>query len=167
MQIIRVSEEVDIVPAINLGTRWRWVVCQLHAQATLTLGKYSPESMKEEAWIASYLAWILRTRYKSLSFPVIEFLFLGCLTQCFSKWVPRKGVRGSERRKCVLAGELSWRSEIRMYDCKWKISFNYGVFRRCSLKILFNKHGLHYFDFWFNDDLIFLFSEILLKCMEI
>jgi len=32
------------------------------------------------------------------------------IDQCFSNWVPQRGVRGSERRKCAIAEELYWRS---------------------------------------------------------
>jgi hypothetical protein len=32
------------------------------------------------------------------------------IQQCFSDWIPQRGVRGSERRKCVMANEPYWRS---------------------------------------------------------
>ena len=55
---------------------------------------------------------------------------------------------GSERRKCVMAQQFYWRSEICTYECKWKISFNYGVFKCSSWKILFDKHDVFHFDFF-------------------
>jgi hypothetical protein len=42
------------------------------------------------------------------------------------------------------------------------VRFNFGIFKVCSLKIPFNNHGVCHFDFFkFNNDLIFLFSEML------
>jgi len=47
------------------------------------------------------------------------------LDQCFSNcaprntMVPRIGVRGSERRKCVMAEEFYWRSSISVYKLKF------------------------------------------------
>jgi hypothetical protein len=52
-----------------------------------------------------------------------------------------------------------------MERVKWKISFNYGIFKCYSLKqLLFSQHGVYCFDFFlFIDDLHFLLSEMLLK----
>jgi hypothetical protein len=52
----------------------------------------------------------------------------------FLKLGSARGVRGSEKRKCVMAEEIYWRSKICIYECKWYIGFNYGVFKRYSLK---------------------------------
>jgi hypothetical protein len=41
-----------------------------------------------------------------------------CLVQCFSNWFPRRGVRGSERRKCVMAEEFYLRFKICIYELK-------------------------------------------------
>lgn len=50
-------------------------------------------------------------------------------------------------------------------ESKMNVCINFGVFKCCSLEIPFNNHGVCHFDFFFkfNDDLIFLFSEMLLK----
>jgi hypothetical protein len=66
-----------------------------------------------------------------------------------------------------MAEEFYWRSKIYTYECKRKISFVCGVFKCYSLKILVNKQFVYHFDF-FNliKILIFLFSEVLLKCTE-
>jgi hypothetical protein len=37
---------------------------------------------------------------------------------CSSNWVPQRGVRGSERQKCIMAKEFYWQSKICMYECK-------------------------------------------------
>jgi hypothetical protein len=38
------------------------------------------------------------------------------IDKCFSSWVPQRGVRGSERRKCAIAEELYWQSQICVYE---------------------------------------------------
>jgi hypothetical protein len=48
--------------------------------------------------------------------------FLGSansLDQCFSKWVPRRGLGGSDRRKCIMAEEFSSPSKMCSYELKF------------------------------------------------
>jgi hypothetical protein len=54
-----------------------------------------------------------------------------------------------------MAEDFYWQSKICMYECKAKISFNYGVLNVCK-KILFNEHGMYHFDF-FNLKMILIF----------
>ena len=56
-----------------------------------------------------------------------------------------------------MAEQFYWRSKICMYECKLKISFNYGVFKCCSLKNTFK----------FYNDHNLIFSETSLKFTEI
>jgi len=52
------------------------------------------------------------------------------LQRCFSNWVPQRGVRGSERRKCVLGEEFYWRS-INLYV---RIEISCGDIRHWSFR---------------------------------
>ena len=61
---------------------------------------------------------------------------------CVLRFSYGRGVRGSKRRKCVMAEEFYWLSKICMYECKWKISFNDGVLSVILLKILFIKQDV-------------------------
>jgi hypothetical protein len=47
-----------------------------------------------------------------------------CLNQCFSKWVPRTSVRGSERRKCVMAEEFYYPME---QSPSWEAKTSYAT----------------------------------------
>jgi hypothetical protein len=86
---------------------------------------------------------------------------------CVLRFSSGRGVRRSERRKCVMAEEFYWRSKICMYECKWKISFNDGVLSVILLKMLFIKQDVYHFDFLnLIMYLIFLFSEMSLTCTK-
>jgi hypothetical protein len=104
-------------------------------------------SIKNRKWCG----FLSRT---SSTYPIIG------VEQCFSHWGPRRDVTGSEGRKCIVVEEFYWRYKICTYECKWKISFNYGVFVCYSLKILFSKHGVYNFDF----NLIIILIFYFLKC---
>ena len=52
--------------------------------------------------------------------------------------VRRRGVKSFEKRKCVISDEFFWLSKICVYECKWKTSFNCGVFKCYPLKKYFS-----------------------------
>ena len=80
------------------------------------------------------------------------------LGQCFANWVlrnpivPRKGVRDSKIRKCVMAEEFIWPSKICMNECKfvWRYStLIIPSLRIVAFGIYFKqiRHGMYHFDF--------------------
>jgi CRISPR/Cas system-associated exonuclease Cas4 (RecB family) len=82
-----------------------------------------------------------------LNITVVVYIRCKChyLRPVFLKLV--SGVRGSERRKCVMAEEFYWACKIFMYECKLMISFNYDVFDCYSVNIPFSKHCVYHFYF--------------------
>jgi hypothetical protein len=81
--------------------------------------------------------------------------------QCICNWVPRRGVKGSERRNCVMAEEFYWRSKICTYELKsvWQYSTLITLsLWTVALGIFYKqrRHGMHHFDF-FNLTIILTF----------
>jgi hypothetical protein len=80
---------------------------------TLNVFKYNETNLLSRCWSQVWF-WVLGHRLK----------------QCFSNWIsrnprgPRRDVRGSERRKRIIAEEFYWLPEICMYELKfvWRYS---------------------------------------------
>ena len=89
--------------------------------------------------------------------------------QSFSNWVQRKGVRGSDRPKCVMADEFYWRSEICTYELKFMLRYSTLIIpslRTAAFGIYCKQWCVPFWFFKFNNDLNFIFSEMSLKCTE-
>ena len=124
-------------------------LCNYMLQSCLKFQSEKKSTISVHSWWNKYTKIHLKMVYHNKEFSIQKrnndellimdpaFQFRFTVHQCFSNWAPRRGVRGSDRRKCVMVEGFYWRSKICMYEWKWQISFNYVVFTCYSFKMYF------------------------------